>query len=448
MSENAKVFVLDTNVLIHDPKGALNAFEDNTIVLPIRILEELNVLKKNPNVGHDAREVSRQLDALCRKGNIGEGVRTENGGILKVDYNGRNYHDLPLGLEATADNSILLTAQHIKSENEKQGVIIVSKDINVRVTANACGIAAQDYENDKVENLSKLYTGFTEIAVQASDLRVLHSEGYLEHREEHGNVMPNQGCKLIEKSSGKNALALFKKSQNAFCVVDKPSKFTGRVNPKNEEQALAYNMASDTEIKLLTFSGTAGTGKTLMALLAAYHQLGNPYDKIIIFRPTKEVGDPLGFLPGDLPEKFAPWTRPIISNLKLIAGGQQSASDTNGADKGGRYSPIAEMLRAELIEMLPINHVRGDTFHNSLIIIDEGQNLTTHQIKTVITRAGEGSKVIVTGDLEQIDDPYLDARSSGLSKVISVFPGDEMFGHLKLIKGERSHLAEVAAKKL
>ncbi len=254
-------------------------------------------------------------------------------------------------------------------------------------------------------------------------------------------MVPNICCRLIGQNTGKSALAIFNHTENTFDLVEKPSKHKrDGINPRNEEQALAYALATNPNIEIMTLSGKAGTGKSLIALKAGYEQLGksNGYDRMCIFRPTREIGEPLGFLPGTLEEKFAPWQRPILSNLQLII--------EEGESRKSDY--LESLITDGKIEILPINYLRGATIHKAFVIVDEAQNMTPHEMKTVVTRAGERSKLVINGDLFQVDGKFLDKESNGLAHVIHRFPGQDTYGHLRLTKGERSRLAELAASLL
>ncbi|MBI3671429.1 PhoH family protein [Candidatus Azambacteria bacterium] len=462
VTTHQKVYVLDTSVLIHNA-NAIFDFQDNTIIIPVGVLEELDGLRKSAGEkGFVAREISRTLEEMTKGKNVTNGIKTKNGGMLLFELNGGGKELLPENFGHSVDNSIIAVTLKKQSEYRDRKVILVSKDINLRLKAQALGVEAEDYKSDKVTNISKLYTGFTKLHVSAGMINSLFQDGSINAFNFSKDLNPNTCLKLICESSTRTALAVYNSALNKFFLVKNPrdpKDTSAGIAPKNDEQALAYYLAMDQAITLLTLSGPPGTGKTLMALLAAYHQLEKKqYDKIIVFRPLDEVEKDMGYLPGSLKEKFNPRTTPIVSNMALILGNERhKKSDSPYVkqgnsfifdDKNGDFSPVEEVIERGLIEIIPINFIRGCTLHNSIIIIDEAQNFSNHGLKTAITRAGEGSKIILTGDLGQIDNPYLDAQSSGFTKVISSFTGQEIFGHLVLRKGERSKLAEIASRLL
>lgn len=441
-----KHYVLDTNVLLHDPKGVLSAFGDNFVVVPIIVTEELDRLKGDPEVGFDAREITRQLETLRSGGNIAEGVPTQGGGKLRIDANHVRYDDMPLGFEKKPDNIILLTVKRLqkkfKDDRSDVRVILVTKDINLRLKANAMSIEAEDYESDKTVAVDQLYSGSVSLPVSESDINRIHREGclYLANDDAFkeffsGSETPPNVCCTLETGSKKSALAIFKKKDGLLRLVEKPRMRDVRkrdIAPRNEKQCFAYDMVMDEDIVLATFVGKAGTGKTLMALLAGVELLRKgKFKKIIVFRPNVEVGEPMGFLPGNIQEKFEPWAKPIVECL-------------NFALNGSGQTAVSLLEKGEL-EIQPFNYIRGATYMDALVIVDETQNLTPGVVKTAVTRLGERSKMVLTGDLAQIDNRFLDARSNGLAHVIMRFPGQEMYGHLMFTKSERSNIAEIAA---
>ncbi len=474
-----KLFVLDTSVLIHDPKGALQAFEEHEVVIPVIVVEELDGLKRNPIVGPNARDILRQLDALRTQGDVTKGVSTPGGGKIRFDMDGDDSLVLASGFDRfKPDNIILQTAQRLKKSAPSDLVVVVSKDTAMRIKAQAFGLVAEDYKSDRVENIDRLWSGQQDVIVDDNVVDLIHRLESREFRVVEAGVddevvtllSPNLCCRLIGRLSQKTALAIHKKNEGVFRLVEKPkglnkggSPVKG-LHPRNEGQAFAVALLSDPEISLVTLSGKAGTGKSLMALLAGWQQvidnktstfgkraLEDPpadnssgrFSRILVFRPTQEIGKELGFLPGSLDEKFAPWQRPTLSALHLIA---------DEVGKGDGF--VNGLLAAKKIEVLPINHVRGSTESHAFAVVDDSQNFTPHEIKTLITRFGEGTKVVITGDMHQVDVSSLDSRSNGLShtiaRIVEKWSSEdrELYGHLNLTKGERSKLAELAADTL
>ena len=470
-----KVFVLDTSVLIHDP-FCLEKFQDNIVVLPFCVIEEIDKLKRAPNsVGENSRRASRLIDKYKKQGSLKDGVATKGGGLLVGDYTPRFKQIFPQGVEKSNDNIIISTAkkwQDRKDKNKKE-VYLVSKDINLRLKASVIGIKEQDYLNDKaVEQVGEIYSGFTPLTISeelvGEFFNRLAREKKLEAslllgRLKGKKLFPNQCCKIINEATGKYVLAIYKLNGSGgyFSYVEKPKPLMSAeghkesvIKPINDEQALAYTLLCDPEILLTTLIGKAGSGKTLISLLAGCAMLDEGQrDHLKVYRPNIVMGKDLGFLPGDLAEKFDPWTLPIIDNLSLILNGKYSErSDNGGGDmmekKKGNLDRMEELLKAKIIEIVPTIYIRGRSLHRQFVIVDEAQNLTPHEVKTIITRIGLNSKIVLTGDLAQIDSPYLDSTSNGLAHVVQRMRGQRIFGHITLQKSERSHLAELAANLL
>ncbi len=472
-SKRQKVFILDTSVLIHDP-SCLERFKDNVVVIPFCVIEELDSLKKiSGSKGDNSRKASRLLERYKNKGSLKEGVSTRNGGMLYGDYTPKFKNLFPQGVVKNNDNIIISTAQKWTKESSKKGlgdVYIVSKDINLRLKASVMGIKEQDYLNDKVaEKVDQLYSGMTELLVPEARSQeifsLLNRENKVRVDQFAGEVnfsgiLANQCCRLKSDESGKTVLAIFKDSGNDHYLrlVEKPKVIAQRAGknqhivPINDEQAFACALLRDPDISLVTLAGKAGTGKTLMSLLVGYELLDTgQWQSLAIYRPVITLGKDLGYLPGDLGDKFEPWIPPIIDNLSLIINGSSSGGKNKGAPtdmmekKNGNHNKLEELMFAKIIEILPISFSRGRSLHKQMVIMDESQNLTPHEAKTMITRIGESSKVVLTGDLAQIDSPYLDATSNGLAHVIQRMKGQGIFGHITMVKSERSRLAELAA---
>jgi len=470
-----KVFVLDTSVMIHDPY-CLEKFQDNIVVLPFCVIEEIDGLKKAPNsVGENSRRSSRLIDKYKKQGSLKDGVPTKGGGLLIGDYTPRFKQIFPQGVEKKNDNIILATAkkwQNRKDRNKKE-VYVVSKDINLRLKASVIGIKEQDYLNDKAaEQVDEIYSGFVSLKLPDSLCGELFSRlarekkvdaSFLGDRLKGKILFPNQCCKILNEETEKYVLAIYKTSgcSRHFHFIEKPKSATVGgsqremvVKPINDEQAMAYALLCDPEILLTTIIGKAGSGKTLISLLAGVAMLDEGQrDRLKVYRPNIVMGKGLGFLPGDLAEKFDPWTLPITDNLSLIVNGKYSERSENGGGdmlekKKGNLDRMEELLRAKIIEIVPTIYIRGRSLHRQYVIVDEAQNLTPHEVKTIITRIGVNSKIVLTGDLAQIDSPYLDATSNGLAHVVQRMRGQNVFGHITLQKSERSSLAELAANLL
>lgn len=449
---DAKVFVLDTSVMIHDP-SIIEKLGDNIIVIPIWAIEELDRGKSGQGLrGASSREVSRKLDGYRETGCLKSGVPINAGGCLFVDYNGSDWHDLPIGLEHSNDNRILLVAKAWQTKEPEKKVILLTKDVNLRLKASACFIDAEDYKHDKpIGKIEELYSGRMNINLTPENAGILSE---LPRKKDMSadeiaartglilaGITANISCKFIY--DGKYILAVYNKRNGSFDYVAKPSKANDRreVKPINDEQALAYKLLLDPHIKLVTLVGKAGTGKTLIALLASYQQLGEADEEshqILVWRPNVEIGKSLGYLPGDIEEKFAPWCEPIYENMRLIVGPNQEKD-------GKKFDMVDELIRKGWLKIQPINYALGATKHNTIIIIDEAQNLTPREAAALITRCGDNSKVVMTGDPHQIYNPYLDPTSNGLTYVVERFRGHEIFGHITMTKSERSELAELAA---
>ena len=435
-----KIFVVDTNVILHDPTAILR-FEDNEIVLPIAVIEELDRFKKQPEMtGRNAREVSRTLDSLRQQGHLTTGVELSNGGSLRVALSDRDtLEKLPLELSGdVADNAILAVGMQCKQRCQCP-VIVVSKDTNLRIKADALGLNAEDYETDKVD-VEELYTGTTEVFVDSEQIAEFFKAGSVTLERD---FLPNQDVTLVDKfNPSHTALGMAQgKSSKIIPLVELPKLGVSRIQPRNREQRFALNLLLQDSIKLVTLVGKAGTGKTLLAIAAGLQKVADEklYTRLLISRPVVPMGKDLGYLPGDINEKLTPWMQPLYDNFDLIFG-TQDTKDKPGHWRRGHE----ELIEMGLLQIEPLTYIRGRTIPQQFLIIDEAQNLTPHEVKTIITRAGEGTKVVLTGDPDQIDNPYIDAASNGLTYVVERFKDEPLAGHITLAKGERSGLAERA----
>ena len=433
-----KIFVLDTNVLLHDPR-AIFSFEDNDVVIPIVVIEELDKFKKGVDeIGRNARQVSRILDEHRLKGKLSLGVQLEGGGNLRVELNHQSPESLPNELIATkADNRILSTALNLK--NDGLPVILVTKDTNLRIKADALGMTAEDYESDTI-TLDELYSGETELLVAPGAIDDFYAQGELQPADP--KPFPNQFA-LLKNSANESqtALARYNKQKSIFVPITTAKHGVWGITAKNKQQQFALDLLLNDDIRLVTLVGKAGTGKTLLALAAGLEKTieARTFQRLVVSRPVFPLGKDIGFLPGDIEEKLRPWMQPIRDNLDFLVG----SSGGPGRVKGKK--DLQSLFDLGMIEVEPLTYIRGRSMPNQYLIVDEAQNLTPHEIKTIITRAGEGTKVVLTGDPYQIDNPYIDSSSNGLSFVVDRFKEEPIAGHITLVKGERSDLAELAA---
>jgi PhoH-like ATPase len=436
-----KTYILDTNVLLHDPQ-ALFHFEDNDLVIPMTVIEEIDRFKKElSETGRNARQFSRIMDALRAKAKLIEGVVLETGGHLRVDlYTEEQLKCLPPELRIDrGDNRILAVALDVKARSEWP-VVFVTKDTNLRIKADAVGLTAQDYESDKV-SLEDLYSGTAEVFLPRQEIDRFYSQGFLPIEAE---FLPNQCLTLMDEANPSHtALARYNSAlRQAMPLLRAPKEGLWGVHPRNREQQFAFDLLLNEDIQLLTLVGKAGTGKTLLAIAAGLHKSADEgqYSRLLVSRPIFPLGRDLGFLPGDIEEKLSPWMQPIFDNVELLLGAVEEGSK--------RKRGYKELVDLGILEIEPLTYIRGRSIPKQYMIVDEAQNLTPHEIKTIITRAGEGTKIILTGDPYQIDNPYIDSASNGLTYVVEKFKGERIAGHVTLSKGERSCLAELAANLL
>ncbi len=472
------IYVLDTSVLMHDPEIVDN-LKDNEIVIPGPVLQELSDLSHNidERKKFQAREANNMIEVYRVKGAgalAREGVKNRHGGTVRTEVQSLDpkKKKLPIGLNWNqADNQIILVGLFIKSKeegghrpSERRRVVLISKDTNLRARAEACGLESEDYKNDKVENyLSALYGGVSTLSVATTDptwLSKLYQDGSIDLGSCSNELnaaavekLNDNQCVFFELASGKKGQAIFKKGESRFKVVRpvrmyQESKET--IIPRNEMQAFALALLDDLDIGILTLVGIAGAGKTLLALNWAYNQImgqnANGFQRIIVFRSNVEAGKKLGFLPGDLGDKFGPWKEPVYTSMELITKGRvKEKGDGRHQEKRGENFILEQMEENLQLVVMPPNFTRGATYHNAIIIIDDAQNLPMKLLQLLVTRAGEHSRVIITGDPTQIDDPFLDAASCGLIQAAIRFRNNPLCGSIFLPKSERSKIAEVAA---
>jgi len=439
MKKSAKIYVIDTNVILHDYKCIYN-FEDNDIVLPIVILEELDKFKKgNDIINFHAREFTRELDKLAGDNFFTKGVRLgKDLGKIFIET-GKPFSDklnqsFP---EKTPDHRILNIAEYTKNKNPERKVILITKDINLRMKAKSLGVQAQDYETDKVTNIDDLYKGISIYENFDNDLILkLYEENTIEVDKFRLNEEPYSHEYFIFKNNKLSVLAHFNPIDKSINRIEKHSAYG--IEPRNAEQTFSIDALTRTDVPLVALTGKAGTGKILLALACALHQR-KQYNQILLARPIVPLANrDLGFLPGDVQDKIGPYMQPLFDNLSVIKNKFKPQSS--------EYLKIEEMLKEERLIITPLAYIRGRSLSNVYFIIDEAQNLTPHEIKTIITRAGENTKIVFTGDIEQIDSPYLDSKSNGLSYLTYKMKGQDIFAHVNLVKGERSYLSELASK--
>lgn len=437
-----KNYVLDTNVLLHDPNSLLN-FDENNVLIPIEVIEEIDHFKRESSeLGQNARSVSRTLDSLRTRGSLSEGVKLENGGCLRIVFHrtgkaGKSTEFI-LG-DNTVDNRIVALALVIQKTHPKQPTVLVSKDINLRIKADALGLQVEDYETDHVQ-IKDLYTGMLEVSISAEKMAAFRANGELELNG-GAQYYPNEYCTLIEETNPKRT-ALTKVDETGkklVPIVDCREGVWG-IKPRNREQHFAFDALLDDRIKLITLMGKAGTGKTLLAMAAGLKRtvLDREFRRLVVARPTISMGKELGFLPGSLDEKLAPWMQPIHDALEML-------SDLN---MGHEHRRSGDLMRSGSIVVEALSYIRGRSIAHQFMVIDEAQNLTPLEVKTIITRVGHGTKIVFTGDPYQIDNPYVDSASNGFNYIISKFRAEPIAAHIELQKGERSELAELAANLL
>ncbi len=436
-----KNFVLDTNVLLHDPRAIFH-FQDNTVIIPIYVLEEIDHFKKELSErGRNAREVARRLDEFRGKGNLADGVSLEAGGSLRVELGKRN---LPEALKASqiVDNFILGVALEVRDRDPSMPTVLVTKDVNLRIRADSLGLKADDYLAEKID-VEELYSGNGELEVAGPQIDEFYHSGTVSVENLNGSashLYANQYLLLRDRDNASHtALGRYDGVSKRVAQIKKLREGVWGIRPRNKEQHYAMDLLLNDDVKLVTLVGKAGTGKTLLAIAAGLQKCVEEgiYQKLLVSRPIFPLGKDIGFLPGDIEEKLNPWMQPIYDNIELLLGFSKAEK------KEGRSHQ--ELIDLGYIEIEPLTYIRGRSIPNQFMIVDEAQNLTPHEVKTIITRVGENPPIIQTGDPYQIDNPYVDASNNGLTTVVERFKGEAIAGHVTLQKGERSPLAELAA---
>jgi PhoH-like ATPase len=437
MVKEKKIFVLDTSVIIYDHTAA-KSFHEHDVVIPITVLEELDNFKKgNDTKNFAAREFTRYIDKISKGNTLQDWIPINGRGHgIKIEmHQGSSIDAERVFGEKKADHRILNTALYVSEQYPKHKVILVTKDINLRIKAKSLNLNAEDYETGKIKDVSELYTGCSEIEkVSVEVVNEIYEKGFCEPAAVLKKEKPESNHFYILKSSTKSVLATYSRSKDIIERIKKVNAFG--VAPLNAEQAFALDAILNPDIKLVSIQGVAGTGKTLLSLAGALEQRRN-FHQIYLARPIVPLSNKdIGYLPGDIKSKLNPYMEPLWDNLKYIKG--------LFTEKDREYKLINEMVENEKLIVCPLAYIRGRSLSNVFFIVDEAQNLTPHEVKTIISRAGENTKMIFTGDIYQIDTPYLDTQSNGLSYLIDKLKNQHLYAHITLQKGERSELANLA----
>jgi PhoH-like ATPase len=428
-----KNYILDTNVLLHDPT-ALHRFQDNHVIIPLKVLEEIDHFKRDQSeLGRNARHVARMLDTHRQAGKLSDGVALPSGGSLRIAFPGDRDHFNGM----SADDQILKLAIDFAKKSPGTPSIVVSKDINMRLKADAIGLDAEDYESDRID-VDELYTGHREMDVPVAGIDRFRTEGKLPIEEE--SLSPNEFIMLRnEADTSQTFLSRYDKDARAAVPLIPTPEEIKNVHPRNREQHYAMDALLNDNIKLVTIIGKAGTGKTLLAVAAALLKTidEKTYRRMLVCRPTIPMGRDIGYLPGTLEEKLNPWMQPIYDAIDLLTSGRRA---------GWKHSK--DSMEDDRVGIEPLTYIRGRSIPNQFIVVDEAQNLTPLEAKTVLTRVGPGTKIVLTGDIYQIDNPYVDSMSNGLTTVVERFRSHSIAAHIHLSKGVRSEIAELAANLL
>jgi len=432
VSADKKIFVLDTNVILHDPQ-AIYAFEDHEVVIPIYVIEEIDNFKKDlSELGRNARQAARLLDSLRQEGQLTTGVPINGDGAVRVAITNR---ELPPEFR-----DILATALQCAELAGGRMVTFVTKDVNMRIRADALGLKVEDYDSERTD-ISELYSGVADIEVPGESIDDFYQNGTLKLEDPY--YYPNQFAFL--RDAGNSAHTALGKVNTDTQMVEPLIQFKDSVwgiRARNREQQFALDILVNDNIKLVTLVGKAGTGKTLLAIAAGLHKVTEEsvYQRLLISRPIFPLGRDIGYLPGDVEEKLMPWMQPIFDNVELLMGISRTEKK-----RGRSYQ---ELLDLGVLDIEPLTYIRGRSIPNQVMVIDEAQNLTPHEVKTIISRAGDNTKIVLTGDPYQIDNPYVDSTNNGLVHIVNQFRAERIAGHITLMKGERSELAELAANLL
>jgi len=440
-----KNFVLDTNVLLHDPRSIFG-FEDNDVVIPIYVIEEIDNFKRDlSTLGRNARQVSRILDEFRVQGKLGEGVPiAPDKGRIKVLLADKK---LPHGAGEgrTTDDKILAVALDLLEKDRGRPTVFVTKDTNLRIRADALGLHAEDYDVEGLAALDDLWSGVSDADVSPEQVNEFYANGTLPWAPPEGDPPPPNAFVVLRDRSNPqhSAVGKYSAAKQAFVkLIQTPKEGVWGIRPRNKEQSFTLDLLLNDEVRLVTIVGKAGTGKTLLAIAAGLQKTmeDGVYQKLLVSRPIFPLGRDIGYLPGSVEEKLNPWMQPIFDNVEYLMNLSRSEK------KAGRG--YHELLDLGILEIEPLTYIRGRSIPNQFIIVDEAQNLTPHEVKTIITRVGDGTKIVLTGDPYQIDNPYVDQTNNGLIHVVNRFRQERLAGHVTLSKGERSPLAELAANLL
>ncbi len=441
-----KIFVLDTNVLLNDPMSMFQ-FEDNDVIIPITCIEEIDKFKRDQNGrGRNARAVSRYLDRLRKTTgtSLSDGVTLDNGGFLKVELGWEAIQNYPYGNGGLEnDDKILAVALEVKKNSPNITVVLLTRDTNLRIRGDAMGLNAEDYETDHTD-IESLYSGLREITVPGDLIDSLYQDKVID-TPELDDLYSNQYLLLRNQAEpSRTGLARLSADREKIHVCCTGKQTCWGITPRNLEQKIAVDLLLDDRISLVTLVGSAGTGKTLLSLATGLSKAvdDQKYRKLLVSRPIFPMGRDLGYLPGEIKDKLKPWMQPIFDNLEMLFHKDEPGNP-------GKYRNTAiDLIEQNMLEIEALTYIRGRSIPGQFFIVDEAQNLTPHEIKTIVSRAGDGTKIILTGDPYQIDNPYLDSESTGLTRVVEKFKDSPLAGHITLTKGERSPLAQAAAERL
>ncbi|MBD67107.1 MAG: phosphate starvation-inducible protein PhoH [Halobacteriovoraceae bacterium] len=440
MSKSTKTFVLDTNVLLFDPT-AINKFGNNKVFIPLIVVEELDRFKKDQNEnGRNARYFARMVDELREHGSLIKGVSLPNEGLLQISIL-REPITKHAGIDLSINDNLIL-ANALSLQENGENTVLITKDINLRLKADALGLKAEDYETAEI-SIEELYSGQRMFEVSSERLHEFEQNRYLGLEENERKMFYANEYLVVHETGNpqKRQLGRYHAHKGGIVPLIKNREGVWGVHPKNVEQQFALDALLNHEVSLVSLVGKAGTGKTLLAIAAGLEAaIGQQqYSRVLVSRPIVPMGRDLGFLPGDVNEKLGPWMQPIFDNIDFLFGNQRASNQTTTWD---------ELINQGLLHVEPLTYIRGRSLPGQYMIVDEAQNLTPHEIKTIITRAGEGTKIVLTGDSEQIDNPYLDSINNGLVYCIDRLKKEHIVAHTKLIQGERSPLSEIASELL
>lgn len=452
VASNAKTFVLDTNILLHNP-NAMFMLADNDVIIPFDVLEELDKFKtSSDDLGRSARTAIRHLDNLREKGNLHDGIRDERtGGSVRVTITS-DLSQCPMMNVDSPDNRILCTAYTLKAEGKR--VVFITKDINARIKADAMGIKAEDFEATKVD-FDHLYQGWREVTVKPEQIDQLYSTKALILDVEPPFIANEYALLRDANNPDHTAVARFRLDQGALVPLRPRRGPVFGITHRNLQQQMALDLLLDDSIKLVSLIGSAGTGKTLLALAAGMNKVLNEqtYTKLLCARPIMPLGRDIGYLPGDKDDKLSAWMQPIFDNMSYLLSNRTAGEEKGSEAKSHAALHSVEQRMQQLVEsgqivLEPLTYIRGRSIPHQFMIVDESQNLTQHEVKTIASRVGEGTKLILTGDATQIDNPYLDSSSNGLSYLVERLKGKGIVGHITLAKSERSELASLVTAEL